>query len=99
MRAVDQQIQVSSAYLGGNGTAPGFTWTSPSGGSYELRLTEAGAKLVGVMPEPAGGGSSQFTLGLAANETPPRATVTFLSATGAAGAYGGNVQVLWKRPA
>lgn len=97
MRTHENDIRTTLTSLGNvAGTAPGVTWTA-SNGTYDFRLSEPRAKLLGVSPAPAPGGG-QFTLNSwSLGATPPTAQVQFLSTAGAAGGFGGAVLVHWKR--
>lgn len=98
MRNHENDVRMTYAPLSNApGNAPGVTWTVAAQGAYDIRLTEPRAKLLAVTPSP-NPGATQFQLNTwGPGATPPYAQVQFLSAAGAAGAYGGSAIVHWRR--
>jgi hypothetical protein len=98
MRTHENDVRVTmAALLNAGGSAPGIIWLVAANGTYDVRLTEPRAKLLAVSVSP-NAGATQFQLNyFQPGVTPPGTQVQFLSAGGAAGAYGGNVLVHWKR--
>ncbi len=102
MRSTDQQIQTTRLTV--SYVSPYNWWVSGVNGwitgtnPWQIRLTEPGAKLVSVNPEGTSGGAPDAVVNSFNPEaTPGQAQVQFLTPAGAAGGYGGDVYVQWKK--
>ena len=101
MKSIDQQVQSATVFVNNAlGSAPGLNWANPSGGTYDIRLTDPGAKLVAASAngyQGSGGAVIGIVPAIAFSETPPRAQVQILSAGATGGAWGGFATVQWRR--